>query len=249
MNNFLWITAAALATGILSLIGGTILLFLRRLSPQTLRYLVSFAAGAMLSAAFLEILPEAIVDGSKIENLPYVLYGIVGFFITEKFLLWHHHSHEHTAEAVRPVSWLVIVGDTLHNFLDGITIAITFLVSVPLGVVTTAAIILHEIPQEIGDFAILLEAGLQRKRVLFFNILSSLATLIGAWLTLLFADSLRAISPQLLGLAAGSFIYIAAADLIPEIHREKNKQRMVYQVVMLCLGIGLIWLVINLFHE
>ena len=249
MNSFLWTTGAALATGLLSLVGGVILLYIRRLSPQTLRYLVSFAAGAMLSAAFLEILPEALAEGTKTQNLAYVLYGIVGFFITEKFLLWHHHSHEHTSNAAQPVGYLVIVGDTLHNFLDGITITITFLVSVPLGLVTTAAIIFHEIPQEIGDFAILLDAGFKRQRVLLLNILSSLSTLVGAWITLLFAPSLQLVSPQLLALAAGSFIYIAAADLIPEIHRETNKQRMVYQVAALCLGVALIWLVINLFHE
>ncbi|MBI5465801.1 MAG: ZIP family metal transporter [Candidatus Kerfeldbacteria bacterium] len=249
MPNFILITAAALATGLLSLTGGVILLHLRRLGPHNLRYLVSFAAGAMLSAAFLDILPEAISAGDGAGNLVYVLYAMVFFFLTEKFLLWHHHSHEHAGGEPHPVGFLVIVGDSLHNFLDGITITVTFLVSLPLGLVTTAAIIFHEIPQEIGDFAILLDAGFARLRVLWWNLFSSLATLVGAWLALFFADSLSLINSQLLSLAAGSFIYIAAADLIPQIHRETDTRRMTYQALALCLGMGLIGLLVKFFAE
>jgi len=241
MTTLLWVSLASLATGLLSLVGGLALLYRQRLSTQVLRYLVSFAAGAMLAAAFLDVLPEALRIGEGKPVLWFVLAGMILFFITEKFLLWHHHSHEHSPEEVKPTGPLIIMGDTLHNFLDGITITITFLASLPLGIITTIAIICHEIPQEIGDFAVLLDAGYAKRRVLIYNLLSSLATLVGAWGALLLARQLTAINPELLGVAAGSFIYIAAADLIPEIHRESDTKRMSYQVLALLIGVLTIW--------
>lgn len=249
MNTFLNITLAALSGGVVSLLGGILLLYRKRLSEPTLHYLVSFAAGGMLAAAFLDLLPEALHEGGGDSVPTFALGGVLLFFLVEKFLLWHHHSHAHSAEEVKTVGPLIIIGDTLHNFLDGIAITITFLVSVPLGIVTTLAIIFHEIPQEIGDFAVLLDAGLKRAKVLLFNLASSLATLLGAWVALLFSESIERIAPQFLAITAGIFIYIAGADLIPEIHREKNRTRILAQVVSLIMGIIVIWLAVYLFHE
>jgi zinc and cadmium transporter len=246
MSLFVWATLASLATGILSLAGGIVLLYRKRLKQSTLRCLVSFAAGAMLAAAFIDILPEAFERGDARSISAYILVGIVIFFLAEKFLLWHHHSHEHSVEETKPVGTLVILGDTMHNFLDGITIGLTFLVSVPLGIITTMAIIFHEIPQEIGDFAILLDAGFTKTRVFFYNLLSSFATLVGAWLALFFSGVFENAIPQLIALAAGSFIYISAADLIPEIHRESNTKNIRYQTLALVLGVIVIWLAVGL---
>jgi len=246
MSIFLFITLAALLTGVLSLIGGGFLLYKHNYQWINLRYLVSFAAGALLTTALLDLLPEALNDGQLSYDgvMGLVLVGIIFFFLTEKFLLWHHHSHDH-GDKIKPSATIIIVGDTLHNFLDGPVIAAAFLVSVPLGIVTTIAIILHEIPQEVGDFAVLLDSGLSRYRVLLYNLLSSLATLIGAWLGYWFSTAVALATPILLALAAASFIYIGAADLIPEIHRETNKKYMVYQALCLLLGVVLIWLVVN----
>lgn len=245
MSLFVLVTLASLATGIISLVGGVVLLYQKRLTQATLRCLVSFAAGAMLAAAFIDLLPEALDNGGEPRVVSiYVLVGIILFFLAEKFLLWHHHSHEHSIDEAKPVGALIILGDTMHNFLDGITIGLSFLISVPLGLVITAAVIFHEIPQEIGDFAVLLDAGFARAKVLFYNILSSFAALVGAWLTLLFSGFLNNLIPQLLALAAGSFIYIAAADLIPEIHRESNIKRIRYQTLSLLLGVAIIVLAV-----
>ncbi len=236
MSIYLIVFIAALFTGLISLIGGVILLW-RKFSDNSLRLLVSFAAGALLAAAFLDLLPEAAHEYNIEQVLIYTLLGILIFFLAEKFLLWHHHSHNHCTTESHHSGKLIIWGDVLHNFIDGPIIAIAFLTDFKLGIITTIAIMLHEIPQEIGDFAVMLQAGISRAKVLFYNILSSLATVVGAMLALFFSGFISQVSPLLLGLASGAFIYIAAADLIPNIHRETNTRLMYLQTLCLIFGI------------
>ncbi len=246
MNLFLIVTLAALISGLLSLVGGFFYLYNKKLQNIDLKYLISFAAGTMLAAALLDVLPEAMVIGEPALVTKFILVGIVAFFIGEKTLLWHHHSHHSECEHIKPVGILVIAGDTLHNFLDGIVVAATFSISLELGLVTTLAIIAHEIPQELGDFAILINSGMTKSKVFLFNIISSFAALLGAWLALFFAAELSSIMPYLLGFAAGNFIYIAAADLIPEIHHESNRLKMIIQIFSLMFGVLIVGFIISL---
>lgn len=245
---WLWVILASVVTGLISLIGGALLLLRQRLSGQELKYLVSFAAGAMLAVAFIDIIPEALELGEPRSITWYILIGVIIFFLAEKFLLWHHHGHGHTDIELKPTAPLILVGDTIHNFLDGTIIALTFSASIPLGLATTVAIICHEIPQELGDFAVLLDAGFSSKRALLWNLISSGATLFGALLTLSLGGLMVAERPEPLALAAGSFIYIAAADLIPQIHHEPNRRAMVWQTLCLLLGVAIITLVVRLFE-
>lgn len=230
---------------IASLVGGLFLLYKEKWTQKASGYLVSFAAGVLLSAAFFDLLPEALELAEKAEEVFFfTLSGMVVFFLVERFLLrLHHHERFHD---LPPVSSLVIVGDSLHNFIDGIIIATTFLVSTPLGIVSSLAIISHEIPQEIGDFGILLHGGMKRKKVLLVNLAAALMTVVGAILALSFAAKIRLVMLPLLSFAAGNFIYIAASDLIPEIHHGLGKQKSWLQTFLFLAGIVFIWLMANL---
>lgn len=246
MNLTLVVTAAAVISGLLSLVGGVFFLLNKRFQNLDLKYLISFAAGTMLAAALLDVIPEALAIGNAEIVSKMVLCGIVAFFIGEKTLLWHHHSHNHKEEHIKPVGPLVIVGDTIHNFLDGVVIGITFSLDYKLGIITTLAIIAHEIPQELGDFAILLNAGVDKAKVFTVNIISSMAAVLGAWLAISIQGTITQYMPYLLGFAAGNFIYIAAADLIPEIHHEKNTWKMLIQIICLVLGVTIVGYIITL---
>lgn len=208
-------------------------------------YLVSFSAGVMLAAAFLDLLPEAMEAAG--ENpagvLPLVLVGVVFFFFLERFLLWFHHHHsEHN---IHPTTHLILVGDGFHNFIDGVALAAAFAVSIELGLVTTLAIAAHEIPQELADLSVLIHGGLSRQKALWYNFVSGLPALLGAVLAYFFFSRLTGALPPLLAFTAGMFIYIACADLIPDLHTEfKKEKRWIYSVPFL-LGIALIGLLVN----
>src|SRR3989344_3471844 len=180
---------------------------------RVLLYLVSFSAGALLGDVFIHILPEIMVGEAAVRSGAYVLAGIILFFVLERILLWHHSHHSHKEE-VHSVVHLTIVGDALHNFLDGVAIAAAFLISVPVGVATAVAVIFHEIPQEIGQFAILVHGGWSRKKALLYNFASALTAILGALLVLIFSRSFTEAPQLLLGLSAASFIYIAMSDLL-----------------------------------
>jgi len=214
--------------------------------------LVSFAIGSLLGAVFLEILPHAIGSAGNLQALfATVLAGILGFFVLEKLVLWRHchiedcEAHDHHAEPNdRGRSGLmIIIGDGFHNFVDGILIAAAFLQSTELGVVTAAAIIAHEIPQEIGDFVILLHSGYSKLAALALNLLSSLAMLVGALLAYFTLRAAQEWIGTVLALAAASMIYVAVADLIPGLHRRPELRATAQQVVLIALGVALIWLV------
>lgn len=249
MGILAYIIFFTLIGSVVSLVGGVLLLIKEKFALQISHYLSSFAAGALLSAAFFDLLPEAteyMEEGGVDINLPlWVLIGILAFFLLERFI---HHHHDHSSmhqDEKKSVIPLIVIGDTLHNFTDGMAIAATFLISIPLGIVTSLAVAAHEIPQEMGDFGLMLNKGLERKKVLLINLFSSLAAIAGAILIYLYQESLEKFLPIILALTSGFFIYIALANLIPEIHNQDNQKVAFWETVMLILGVIVVYLAIS----
>ncbi|MEK6909525.1 MAG: ZIP family metal transporter, partial [Candidatus Aenigmatarchaeota archaeon] len=224
--------AVVFAISIAALIGGVLLLYKKRWAQFLSKYLISFAIGSLLGVAFLDLLPEAIRLQSAGNVLVYSLVGMLVFYLGEKTLLWyHHHSLEHIIgnkkphpeeEKVHPVGYLIAFGDAFHNFLDGVIIAASFLVDVKLGFVTSLAVLFHELPQEIGDFAIMLHAKFSRMKVFVYSLLAQLTAVLGALIGLFYLPTFGNLEAGMIAFAAGGFIYIASTDLLPETHREKN---------------------------
>jgi len=249
MTVLLWIIATSLAGGVLSVVCAA--LFALSARKHWVNSLVSYAIGALLGAVFLDILPEAMEMGSSPAAVSgTVLAGIMLFFTLEKLLLWRHCHHDHCEghelhdhDNQGRSGTLIMIGDTFHNFVDGIIIAAAFLVDINLGIVTALAIIAHEIPQEVGDFMILLHSGYSKARALMLNLLSSLATLVGGVLAYFALQSMQGFVPTLLALAASSMIYVAVADLIPGLHKRTQLRDTLEQVVLIGLGVSSILLV------
>ena len=211
-------------------------------------YLAPFAAGILLTAAFTDLLPEASRGAEElgINIFIWTLGGILIFFTIERFIHWFHHhekTHEHERESQATIP-LIVIGDTVHNFVDGVVIAATFMVDIPLGIITALAVFSHEVPQEIADFGLLLHKGVSRLRVVAISIFSSFAAFAGALITYGFSRQLEAYTPAVLALTAGFFIYIATSDLIPEIHYEKKRARALAKSAMLIVGVIVMWSVI-----
>lgn len=205
---------------------------------------VSYAVGALMGTTFLGLLPHALEQAPAPLVLAATLAGMVGFFVLEKFVLWWH-CHDRDCEIHGAAGPLIVLGDALHNFIDGALIAAAFLTSIPLGIATTVAVVSHELPQEVGDFAILLDSGYSRRRALLLNLLSGLATLVGALIAYLALEATRRAIPYVLAVSAASFLYIATADLIPNLHRRSTGWAgSLGQLVLLVAGI----LTIFLFH-
>lgn len=249
-NNLLLVILFATIGGVVSLIGGVILLSSKRSANALAEYATPFAGGALLAAVFLDLLKEGVETGPSDTVLMAALIGMVIFFLAEGFLHWFHHHHQHEGDPKDPSVWLIIIGDTVHNALDGVAIAASFLISVPTGVVTTIAVAAHEIPQEIGDFGLMLGKGMSRRAVLLVNFLSALATVVFAIITYKLGSQETLPIGALLGLSAGFLLYIAASDIIPTIH-ESNKQKHAFsiQALMLVLGVIVVGLATNLSHK
>jgi zinc and cadmium transporter len=219
-----------------SLIGGILLLSNKEIAGKISHYLFSFAAGVLLGTAFFDLLPEASEAAGEINIFFWTLVGILSFFLLVRFIHWFHHHDDHPKNEPSATVPLIVVGDTVHNFIDGVAIAASFLVSVPLGILTTVAVAVHEIPQEIGDFAILLRKGMKRSKVLWINVFSALAAFAGAILMYMLGDTLEGSLPIFLSLTAGFFIYIASSDLIPEIHKQDNQKAAFAESLLLIIG-------------
>jgi zinc and cadmium transporter len=233
-----------------SLIGGVILLSREKFATRISHYLTAFAAGTLLGTAFFDLLPEAQKQARQTDLFFWVLTGMLFFFLLEQIFHWfHHHQHGHGEEISKSAVPLMLLGDSVHNFIDGIVIAATFLVSAPLGVVTALAVGAHEIPQEIGDFAILLHAGIKPKKVLLFNFLSACVSFAGALTTYFLADLARGLLPIFLSVTAGFFIYIASSDLIPEINSEQKKKSSLLKTLTLFSGVFIIWIFLFLLEK
>jgi zinc and cadmium transporter len=259
MSTLAWIINASLLGGVLSVFSAAF--FALNARTAWIPMLISYAIGALLGAVFLEILPHAFNVASSAENMAAtILLGILLFFVLEKLVLWRHchgdeceahtvahsHAHDHGTAAHGHdhgrSGMMIMVGDTFHNFVDGILIAAAFMVDIKLGAVTALAIIAHEIPQEVGDFLILLHSGYSKKQALLFNLLSSLATVLGGLLAYFALQTVQDWIPTILGLAAASMIYVAVADLIPGLHKRTELKATVQQVILIALGISSIWL-------
>ncbi len=240
MTNWFYPIVSVLVVSLVSLVGVFFVTVNSKKLQNTLLFLVSFAAGALLGDAFIHLLPEAVAEnGFSLEVSLSILAGLLLFFVLEKFISWRHchvptsNSHPH------PLAFMNLIGDGVHNFIDGAVIAGSFLSGNSLGIATTLAVIFHEIPQEIGDFGVLLYSGFSRKKALFFNFASALLSVLGAVLVLIIGTGFLPLSGFIIPFTAGGFIYIAGSDLIPELHKETRPLRSAVQMLGLILGIAI----------
>ncbi|MCL4133066.1 UNVERIFIED_CONTAM: hypothetical protein GTU68_031449 [Idotea baltica] len=264
MELLFWIIGFSLLGGIASVIlASSFLLLSENKRNIVVPYLVSFAVGALLGASFLGLIPHALEEGHTIDphNLGLtLLLGLLTFFILEKLVLWRHCHHDHCDghlpegdhktqhQQNQAAGTLILIGDTIHNFVDGILIAAAFMTDIHLGIVTALAIAAHEIPQELGDFVILLHSGFNRKKALIYNILSSLGTVAGALLAYFALDGMNHLLPYILVIAASSFIYIAVADLIPGLHNKIKPSETLQQVLLIAAGTAFIFITHSNLH-
>jgi len=241
MSDFSYILASVLIVSAVSLSGIFLLLIRREVFKKILPTLVALASGTLLGGAFLHLLPEGLEGMKSDSGFILVLAGILLFFALEKFFHWHHCHQEACDVHVKPFAWLNLLGDGIHNFLDGLIIAVTYMVDINLGMTATLAIIFHEIPQELGDFAVLVAGGLSVKKALYFNFFTALTAVIGALVGYQLGQSVVGISYLLTLFAGGGFIYIAAVDLIPELHKEITPRESLLQFFALLGGVLLMW--------
>lgn len=239
----LWILLFSLLSSVGAVGAAALLLLAPDRTREALQpYLVSFATGTLLASALLELLPHAIDHLGVVPSLSVVLGGLVLFFILERLMIWRHCHVIGHCETHRTSGHLILIGDTLHNFVDGIVLAAAFLSSIPLGIATGLAIIAHEVPQEVGDFAILIESGFSKKRAFIWNMLSGSATIAGALVTLVALDFLQPATPYVLSLSAAGFLYVGLADLIPGLHERLRPGIGIAQFLFIMLGIATILL-------
>lgn len=233
----LWILASTFLVSLVSLVGIFTLTLKDNLLQKILFCLIGFSAGALIGGAFLHILPEALENNKSSTVFSYLISGIIFFFLMERYLHWRHCHEQGGACKVHSFTYLNLIGDAFHNFIDGMVIAASFIVSLKLGLVTTLAIVLHEIPQELSDFAVLVYGGFTKKKALFFNFASALMAIIGAVAGYFIADLSKNFSNIILPFTAGGFIYIATSDLIPELHKENDLKRATAAFFAFLLGI------------
>jgi zinc and cadmium transporter len=228
----------------LSFVGVCALVFQQKLLQKVVKVLVALAAGTLIGDVFLHIIPELYETGLEIDFGLLIIAGILVFLVLEQVLHWHHqHGEEDDHHHQYALGMNNLLADGMHNFIDGMLIAASFAVDPAIGVATTIAVILHEIPQEIGDFGVLLHAGFKPIQALVFNFLSALAAVLGAVFTLIVNQNVENIIPILLAFAGGGFIYIAVSDLLPELRRDVSRRRAVVQLAAILLGILIMWLV------
>ena len=215
---------------------------------NALLYMVSFSAGALFGDAFIHLIPEAVEESGFGLNISiYILSGILCFFVVEKILQWRHCHILTSEEHPHTFAYMNLFGDAVHNFIDGLIVAGSYIVSFPLGVATTLAVVFHEIPQEIGDFGVLIYGGFSKSKALMFNFLSAITAILGAFVALLLGFYMENFTVFLVPFAAGGFIYIAGSDLIPELHKEIKPSKSVLELIVFILGI-LVLLSLSLLH-
>lgn len=251
MSSLIQVILFSLVGGVLSLGGAMLLISSKKRAKKIATFATPFAAGALLAAAFLDLLKEAAHEGDVEVALKFALVGVLVFFLLERFLHWFHHHHEHEggSKAVDPTVSLIVIGDTLHNFIDGIAIAAGFLVDPSTGIVVTLAVAAHEIPQEIGDVGLMLQKGMAPKNVIKVNAISALATTLSAVIFFQLGTGRELPLDIILGLVAGFFIYIATSDIIPSIHSNEKKQVANAQTWLLIAGVLVVGLATNLLHD
>lgn len=257
-STLLYILLANLVAGLVSIFGAALLSF--HLLTNLVKRMVSFSVGLLLSTAFLHALPEAFESDADPHLLcSFLLFGLLGFFLLERLTLLRHshhhegdghgHHHGHDAESAGKSGWMVLVGDSLHNFVDGILIAAAFLTDIKLGLVTAAAVVAHEIPQEVGDFMVLLNAGFSKTRALLYNLASTFSALLGGLLGYFLLDHALNWIPYLLVLASSSFIYIAVSDLMPQMQRRSTWSELFWQLALISMGVITVLSIQSLAHH
>jgi zinc and cadmium transporter len=245
MTAFYMILAIIIGS-VISLTGGALLLRFKKRREAALLLTMPFGAGALLAAAFFDLLPESFDLSDSRAMLLYCLGGFIFFFVLERCASWFHHHHEHDGHAQNARQrWLIVLGDMTHNAIDGVAIGAAFLVSIPTGVITTLAVSAHEIPKELGTFALLLQRGWKDKTVVIANVATAFATIATASVVFLIGTDIDEFVAPLLAITAGFFIYVAASDIIPDIHEQPQKVGTI-QAVMLVVGVILVGLVITL---
>jgi len=236
---YLYSFASVLIVSLVSLVGIFSLSLREDILKKYIFIFISLAVGALLGDALIHLIPEAFENSSNTTLTSiFIIVGILIFFILEKFLHWHHHGEDAGDEHIHPIGKLILFSDGIHNFIDGVIIGASFLVSLPVGIATTIAVILHEIPQEIGDFAVLLHAGYAKTRALWLNFLSAILAVFGLLIILILNQTEKTIVLYLLPIAAGGFIYVAVADLIPELHKTKKVGHSLMQIIAVIAGVG-----------
>lgn len=243
MNQLLFTVLALLATSVGSVsLSGTMLLLNQKWLDKISGYLLYLAGGTLLGSALLGLIPEAGESIPFPEVLLWVLIGILVFFVLEKIILWRMCHDENCERQVHAAAPMILIGDGVHNAIDGVVIAASFLTSTELGLFVTFSVVLHEIPQELGDFGILLKGGFSKKKALFYNLLSGSTSLLSGILAYFLLDTVKEGLPYALAIAAASFLYISMADLIPEMHKETRFKHSLIQLALILLGIAFIYL-------
>jgi zinc and cadmium transporter len=238
------ILAATVIVSLISLVGIGLLMLKKKTMEAIVFVILSFAVGSLFAAAFFDLFPEAL-EGLEAQTVfAYALAGIIVFFALERLVHWHHEHHDHHVHE-KPVAYLVLIGDGIHNFFDGIAIAASFLTSMELGITTTLAIIAHEIPQELSDFTLLTYAGFSNRKALGYNLLSALTAIAGALGFIYLSGVVTGMEYYGLAFTAGGFIYIAGTDLLPELHREQGWKKSIIQLASMLAGIIVIWALIT----
>ncbi len=246
---FFYSLFSVLIVSLISLVGVFALLISASKLNRFLIYLISFSAGALFGDVFIHLLPGTVEQfGFGAGISVYILIGIAIFFILEKFIHWQHCHVPIDKNHIHPFVYTNLVGDGLHNFIDGVIIAVSYIVSFPVGLATTIAVILHEIPQEIGDFGILIHGGFTKTKALLFNFVSALFAVLGAFLVFIIEDFVKNVELFLVPVAAGGFIYIAGSDLIPELHKHSDKLKKSF-LQLLAFVFGILVMVLLLFLE
>ena len=249
VNLLTYIIIFSLIGGLLSLSLAVLLLLNKRLAQGFAKHAMPFAAGALLAAVFLDLFSEGLEQNSASVIMTSALIGILLFFMAERFIRWFHHHHQHgEAGESDPAVPLLIIGDTVHNLLDGVAIAAAFMISIPTGIITTLAVAAHEIPQEVGEFGILLSKGMSRKKVVLINVLSALVATLAAVATYFVGQTQTLPLGVIFGLSAGFLLYVALSDIIPSLHENHDKKTLFdWQPVLLILGVVVVgvagWLV------
>jgi len=236
------IIGATVLVSLISLVGVALFPLGKEKVNRILFFLISFSTGTLLGAAFFDLLPEAVETGAGMVFVA-AFAGLLVSFAMEKIIHWHHHHAGSEKEHTHPLGTLTLWGDGIHNFFDGVAIAAAFMMNVPLGITTTVAIALHEIPQEIGDFGLLLYSGYSRTKALLFNFLSALTAIAGGVLFYFFSGMVSNMEGYALAFTAGMFIYISCADIIPEMHKEKGAKKSMLQLILVLLGAALIFVI------
>ena len=235
---WLYTLVSVFIVSLISLVGVLTILLKQQDIKRFLLFMVSFAAGALLGDVFIHLLPEIVNEGGfSMGASLYILLGIIIFFVLEKILHWRHCHLSATKSHTHPLAFMNLIGDAVHNFMDGMIIAASYMISIPVGIATTLAVVFHEIPQEMGDFGILLHAGMKTGKALLFNFLSAITAVLGALAVLILGSKGLGINEILVPITIGGFLYIANADLIPELHKDTEVKNSVIQLLSFIVGV------------